>query len=668
MKKLLILLSISVLLAMAQELPWKGTFVIDTVVRVDDAPGTSGHPAYYPHTVMDDSLILYAVWADDRDNNGQYEIFFAASHDSANTWTTPNLNLSQTPDTNELYPWLCVDSTGLYVVWQSWRDNRWKIVLTKSVDAGTTWTAPDTVPDILVVNDFNSGINFGPQPKIAIDSKSNVDSTFIYLLWADNATGLIQIKLARSIDLGQSFVDLGIVDNNLDNVNRNPYIVVDDSGTVHCAWAWGTGGTNQDPHPWIGYNRSQDRGNTFLPDSIGANDDSTGVYRGNPSLTYNASNGNILISWEDARRHGGNTNPDIWFSRIHRDSLTFMPNRRVNWWGADTSITYDNFKPVIMMDPDGNMVAAWHDNPDTNIFGIHLAAYNDSISRFSNSQSLTNTFTGTSGANFGNDFYPPSLFVTKLMTDSLTYFFLVWQDYIEDSLGGNIYSLRGKVVPSYADLDVDNDSLNVVNDTMDLSTQPAGPVYHPWAKGIFMLVNTDSAYNPDPGDGPSNSPVDSFDYSATVDSVFILGLPALLNVGESIVCTCAVVVPDTLPEGVYAGMVTITGYDTLGGMVEESFAITFQGPTAPGSLDSLRVAPIPFKPNRNPEHDAIHFQGLPQNATVRVYDLAGSLVWSETENDGDGHLEWDADVVSGFYIYLVTTQDDEAIGKLSVIR
>jgi hypothetical protein len=676
MKKFFFLIGLFMIFAKAQNsLPWKGTIVFEDWVRVDDAPGTSGHPAYYPQTIMDDNLILYSVWADDRDNDDNYEIYFALSTDTAQTWTTPNINLSQSLLINDLYPWLCVDSTNLYVVWQSWRNGNWKIYLTTSSDGGTTWSTPDTVPGILVVNDFNSNINFGPQPKITVDSKSNTDTTFLYLLWADNATGLIQIKLARSIDLGQSFVDLGIVDNNLGNVNRNPYIVVDDSGWVHCAWARGTGGTNQDPHPWIGYNRSQDRGSTFLPNDLIVNDDSGGVYRGNPSLTYNTSNGNVLISWEDSRRAGGNANPDIWFSRIHRDSLSFMPNQKVNWWGADTSIRYDNFKSVIMMDPEGIMVAAWHDDPDTNIYGIHIAAYSDTIGRFSNSQSLINTFTGTSGASFGNDFYPPSLFVTLI--DTVTNFFLVWQDYYEDSLGGNIYSVRGWVVESMADLDVDNDSLDVVNDTMNLRTQPAGPAYSPYARGAFILVNTDDLYNPDPEDGPSSSPVDSFSYSGVlsgpggnIDSIFVLGLPSSMSVGQVSVCTLAVVIPVNMTEGTYTGLVTIEGHDSLGALVQESFAVTVQGPRPRGSLDSLRVVPIPFKPHSEPGHDAIHFQGLTDNATVRVYDLSGALVFGpETDNDGAGHLAWNAEVASGIYIYLVTTTDGEVKkGKLSVIR
>jgi len=334
------------------------------------------------------------VWADDRNNDDNYEIYFALTADTAQTWTRPNINLTQSPAVNDLYPWLCVDSTNLYVVWQSWRNGTWKVYLTISSDGGTMWSTPDTVPGIFVDNDFNSNVNFGPQPKIAVDSKSNSDTTFLYFIWADNATGQIQIKLGRSIDNGLFFVDLGIVDNNLLHVNRHPYVMVDDSGYVHCAWAHGTTGNSNDKHAWIGYNRSQDKGNTFLPNDIIVNDDTTQVYRGNPSLTYNALNGNVLISWEDSRRHGGNADPDILFSRVDKDSLLPSINQRINWWGPDTTVSCDNFKPTTMMDPNGILVAAWHDDPETNEnFGIHMAAYSDSVGKFSHSQSLINTFT-----------------------------------------------------------------------------------------------------------------------------------------------------------------------------------------------------------------------------------------------------------------------------------
>ena len=241
------------------------------------------------------------------------------------------------------------------------------------------------------------------------------------------------------------------------------------------------------------------------------------------------------------------------------------------------------------------------------------------------------------------------------------------------SVDETFYALFKKT--TLGDLDVDNESLDVARDTMDLHTQPAGPAYSPYAKARFMLLNTYKFYNPDTADGPSQSPLYITGYSAylcsaqdTLDSIYVLNLPGSLSRGQVVECTLALVLPvGTQPVG-YTGLVTIDGYDTLGYRVRDSFFLTVHGPEPRQSLDSLRVAPIPFKPRQNAEHDAIHFQGLTAGARVTVYDASGQSVWSETEH-GDGHLKWKAEVASGIYVYLVVAKDGQSrVGKLSVIR
>jgi len=225
------------------------------------------------------------------------------------------------------------------------------------------------------------------------------------------------------------------------------------------------------------------------------------------------------------------------------------------------------------------------------------------------------------------------------------------------------------------DLDVDNESLDVARDTMDLHTQPAGPAFSPYAKATFMLLNTYEFYNPDPADGPSRSPLSITGYDAymcsaqdTVDSIYLLNLPSYLEVGQAVECTLALVVPVGTSLDDYTGLVTIEASDTLGYHVRDSFFLAVRGPLPRQSFDSLRVAPIPFKPNQNPEHDAIHFQGLAAGARVVVYDASGQSVWSAAET-GDGHLAWDAKVASGIYVYLVVAKDGQSrVGKLLVIR
>jgi hypothetical protein len=245
-----------------------------------------------------------------------------------------------------------------------------------------------------------------------------------------------------------------------------------------------------------------------------------------------------------------------------------------------------------------------------------------------------------------------------------------------DSLDYKVADTVYALVTKLGDIDVDNNRLDVVSDTVDLRTQPAGPVYHPYAKAEFVLVNTDSSYNPDSLDGPSRSPLMITGFDAyfcspqdTVDSIYILNLPTYMEIGQAVECTLALVVPVGTPLDQYQGCVTINAYDTLGFRMRDSFHLGVRGPEYRQTLDSLRVAPIPFKPHQHPEHDAIHFQGLTSKARVIVYDASGQQVWSATE-DGDGHLAWRAEVASGIYVYLVVSADGKSskAGKLSVIR
>ena len=244
-----------------------------------------------------------------------------------------------------------------------------------------------------------------------------------------------------------------------------------------------------------------------------------------------------------------------------------------------------------------------------------------------------------------------------------------------DSLHYEIADTVYALVTKLGDLDIDNDSLDLVRDTMNLHTQPAGPVYSPHAKARFMLVNTTSSYNPDDADGPSSSLLREVEVEAEVegqngalDSVYVLNLPESLAVGQAVECTLALVIPVGESLDNYSGIVTISAFDTLGYRVRDSFFLRVSGPQSRSNLDSLRVAPIPFKPNQNPGHDAIHFQGLTAGARVIVYDASGQSVWSATEN-GDGHLAWEAKVASGIYVYLVVAKDGQnRVGKLSVIR
>ncbi len=71
----------------------------------------------------------------------------------------------------------------------------------------------------------------------------------------------------------------------------------------------------------------------------------------------------------------------------------------------------------------------------------------------------------------------------------------------------------------------------------------------------------------------------------------------------------------------------------------------------------------------------IRFVNVPENCTVRVYTVAGDLVWETTHSSPKGNIEWDVTnrssepVVSGVYVYRVETPaGDSVYGRIVVIR
>jgi len=88
----------------------------------------------------------------------------------------------------------------------------------------------------------------------------------------------------------------------------------------------------------------------------------------------------------------------------------------------------------------------------------------------------------------------------------------------------------------------------------------------------------------------------------------------------------------------------------------------------------LMVFPNPFVPNLA-LGSTLRFANLTPEATVRIYDITGQMVWTEHIKDSGGTAFWhgrnDAgqSVASGIYLFVVTgPRGDEATGKITLIR
>jgi hypothetical protein len=104
------------------------------------------------------------------------------------------------------------------------------------------------------------------------------------------------------------------------------------------------------------------------------------------------------------------------------------------------------------------------------------------------------------------------------------------------------------------------------------------------------------------------------------------------------------------------------------------------------NLSNVRVYPIPFKPNDgNPDSgkrysagdptSGIIFDSLTGDAKIRIYTVAGSLVWESPNTIIGGLYQWDGrngdgrEVVSGVYFAVITgTASEPVVRKIVVLR
>ncbi len=93
------------------------------------------------------------------------------------------------------------------------------------------------------------------------------------------------------------------------------------------------------------------------------------------------------------------------------------------------------------------------------------------------------------------------------------------------------------------------------------------------------------------------------------------------------------------------------------------------------SLAKVVVFPNPYIEHKE-NYRTINFIYLTFNAKIRVYNLAGKLVWEAEKNDGSDRIGWigvknneGQKLASGVYIYMITNrQGEKKTGKIAILR
>ena len=112
--------------------------------------------------------------------------------------------------------------------------------------------------------------------------------------------------------------------------------------------------------------------------------------------------------------------------------------------------------------------------------------------------------------------------------------------------------------------------------------------------------------------------------------------------------------------------VTLKGLvDDLGRGVEARVFVALQATR----LDEIIVFPNPL----NPLTQEMTVAGLPEGSRVRIYSLSGELVWSGEETDGDGGLQWHGrnhtgePVAAGIYLLLASHEGRQRRTRIAVL-
>jgi hypothetical protein len=138
-----------------------------------------------PSIELDEDGNIYVLWFELKDNHRIQEIYFTRSTDGGVTFSEPFL-ISNVPNLSSM-PVIAIDeNNNLNVAWANFPINRYreKILFTRSIDGGDSWTVPVTA----------SGTNTAAHyPSIAVGIEG-----YVYLVWEEEINGKRKILFSHS--------------------------------------------------------------------------------------------------------------------------------------------------------------------------------------------------------------------------------------------------------------------------------------------------------------------------------------------------------------------------------------------------------------------------------------------------------------------------------------
>lgn len=375
-----------------------------------------------PHVLVSGDGI-FMIWT--QSSLGKSDVFFSKSTDGGNTFGSP-VNLSGVTNGQSSYPQFVENNNHIYVVWQSSLSGASSILMTKSLDGGTSFEKPVQISDVSQLSAFpqiafsgnhvysswiekstdnstniifaksdDRGNSFGVPLHVTHNignsgiPKLFADGTQVYLTWEDNSHGDYEVFLSKSSDSGASFhvpVDISTTTGQ----SGTPEVIVS-GNNLYAVWMDNTSG-NYD----IFFTKSTDGGNTFVkPINISSLKGDSGY----PQFTVWKNN--IYVTWTQTM---SGINYDVFFAKSTDNGDTF--DKPVN--------LSNNFGPSgwPKIASDGNVYVSWVDSTPGK-FDILITKSTDGGVTFENATNLSNS----KKESYEND-----------MTASNNTVYVVWQE------------------------------------------------------------------------------------------------------------------------------------------------------------------------------------------------------------------------------------------------